>query len=54
MSAEQRMQILQLAAKVGLSSVYDASHDTYTGWAAKVLAFAEQLKQLEKANETTE
>ena len=48
MSFEQRMQILQLAAKLGLSSVYDASRDTYTNWAEKVLAFAEQLKQLEK------
>ena len=43
MSDEQRLKILQLAAQLGLSSVYDASRDTYSGWSAKVLAFAEAV-----------
>lgn len=47
MSTEEEIQILKLAAKLGLSSVYDASRDTYPNWRAKVLAFAQQLKELD-------
>ena len=43
MSDEQRLKLLQLAAQLGLSSMYDASRDTYTGWSAKVLAFAQAV-----------
>lgn len=48
MSDEQRLQILQLAARLGLSSMYDASRDTYSGWSAKVLAFAQELLKEKK------
>lgn len=45
---EQRKQLLALAARCGLSSMYDASRDSYTGWAQKVLDFVEQLEKAKK------
>ena len=48
MSDEQRLKLLQLAAQLGLSSMYDASRDTYTGWSAKVLAFAQAVMEENK------
>lgn len=48
---EQRIKLLSMAARCGLSSVYDASRDSYSGWAEKVLAFVEALEK-EKHEQT--
>lgn len=45
---EKRLKILQLASQIGLSSMYDASRDTYSGWSKKILSFAKQLNNLNK------
>lgn len=46
MIQEERLKILQLAASLGLSSMYDASRDTYTGWSEKIIALAKALKEM--------
>ena len=45
---EKRLKTLQLASQIGLSSMYDASRDTYSGWSKKILSFAEQRNNLNK------
>ena len=52
MTVEEEIQILNLATKLGLSSMYDAPRDTYSNWRTKVLTFAQQLLN-EKQNEQT-
>lgn len=42
---EHRVKLLTFAAKCGLSSMYDASRDSYSGWAEKVLLFVELLEK---------
>jgi hypothetical protein len=42
---EEEVQILKAASDIGLSSMYDASRDSYTNWRSKVLALAAQLKK---------
>lgn len=48
---EQRIKLLNMAARCGLSSMYDASRDSYAGWVEKVLAFVTQLEK-EKHEQT--
>lgn len=48
---ERRIKILNMAARCGLSSMYDASRDSYSGWAEKILAFVEKLEE-EKHEQT--
>lgn len=52
MTAEQEIHVLNIATKLGLSSMYDAPRDTYSNWRTKVLTFAQQLLN-EKQNEQT-
>lgn len=47
-SHEERLKILNLASRIGISSMYDASRDTYSNWSEKILSFAEQLNNLKK------
>lgn len=39
--------MLRIADSVGLSSMYDATIDSYTNWRNKVLTFAQLLKEHE-------
>lgn len=50
MTNKEELKILALASQLGLSSMYDASKDTYSNWRTKVLTFAQQLLN-EKQNE---
>lgn len=52
MTVEQEIHVLNIATKLGLSSMYDAPRDTYSNWRTKVLTFAQQLLN-EKQNEQT-
>ena len=45
MTLEDEIVILDIASKLGLSSVYDASRDTYSSWREKVLAFAKLVAE---------
>ena len=51
MTTEEEIQILNLATKLGLSSMYDASQDSYSNWRTKVLTFAQQIMK-EKHEQT--
>ena len=51
MTVEEEIQILNLATKLGLSSMYDAPRDTYSNWRTKVLTFAQQIMK-EKHEQT--
>jgi len=52
LTVEQEIHVLNIATKLGLSSMYDAPRDTYSNWRTKVLTFAQQLLN-EKQNEQT-
>ena len=52
MTTEEEIHVLNIATKLGLSSMYDAPRDTYSNWRTKVLTFAQQLLN-EKQNEQT-
>ena len=41
-------EIINAASKLGLSSMYDASRDTYSNWGDKVLAFAKLVAEAER------
>ena len=41
-------EIIEMASKVGLSSMYDASQATYSDWRGKVLAFDKLVAEKEK------
>ena len=41
-------EIISAASKLGLSSMYDASRDTYSNWGDKVLAFAKLVATKER------
>jgi len=45
-------EIIEMASKVGLSSMYDASQATYSDWRGKVLAFAKLVAAKERAEIT--
>jgi 5-methylthioribose kinase len=49
---EEERRILALAARAGLSSIYDASSSSYAQWRSKVLTFAQLLQEKEN-NERT-
>ena len=51
MTVEEEIHVLNIATKLGLSSMYDAPRDTYSNWRTKVLTFAQQLLN-EKQHET--
>ena len=36
-------EAMEIASRVGLTSVYDASRDSYANWRAKVIEFAKQV-----------
>ena len=44
MTVEQEIHVLNIATKLGLSSMYDAPRDTYSNWRTKVLTFAQQVE----------
>ena len=44
---EEQRRLLQLANRVGLSSMYDATRDSYAGWRIKILKFTQLLKENE-------
>ncbi len=44
---EEEVKLLNLARSVGLSSVYDASSNSYSTWRNKILAFAQLVKEHE-------
>ena len=44
MTTEEEIQILNLATKLGLSSMYETPRDTYSNWRTKVLTFAQQIE----------
>jgi hypothetical protein len=44
---EKEIRVLRIADSVGLSSMYDATIDSYTNWRNKVLTFAQLLKEHE-------
>lgn len=46
---QEEVRVLRMAASVGLSSMYDATIDSYTNWRNKVLTFAQLLKEHELA-----
>jgi hypothetical protein len=43
LTVEEEIHVLNIATKLGLSSMYDAPRDTYSNWRTKVLTFAQQL-----------
>jgi len=51
LTVEEEIQVLNIATKLGLSSMYDATRDTYPNWRTKVLTFAQQLMK-EKHEQT--
>jgi hypothetical protein len=51
LTIEEEIQVINLATKLGLSSMYDAPRDSYSNWRTKVLTFAQQLIN-EKQHET--
>ena len=51
MTIEEEIHVLNMATKLGLSSMYDAPRDTYSNWRTKVLTFAQQLMK-EKHEQT--
>ena len=51
MTVEEEIQILNLATKLGLSSMYETPRDTYSNWRTKVLTFAQQIMK-EKHEQT--
>jgi hypothetical protein len=46
---EEEIRVLRMADSVGLSTMYDATIDSYTNWRNKVLTFAQLLKEHELA-----
>ena len=44
---EEQRKLLQLANHVGLTSMYDASIDSYINWRGKILTFAQLIKEHE-------
>lgn len=44
---EEERRILALAAQAGLSSIYDATRDSYASWRNKILTFSQLLKEHE-------
>ena len=46
---EEEIRVLRMADFVGLSSMYDATTDSYTNWRNKVLTFARLLREHELA-----
>jgi hypothetical protein len=51
LTSEEEIRVINLATKLGLSSMYDAPRDSYSNWRTKVLTFAQQLIN-EKQHET--
>ena len=51
MTVEEEIQILNLATKLGLSSMYETPRDTYSNWSTKVLTFSQQIMK-EKDEQT--
>jgi hypothetical protein len=51
LTVEQEIHVLNIATKLGLSSMYDAPRDTYSNWRTKVLTFAQQIMK-EKHEQT--
>ncbi len=43
-------EAMEIASRVGLTSVYDASRDSYPNWRAKVIEFAKQVAAHTMAN----
>jgi hypothetical protein len=48
MTQEERVRILNMASDIGLSCIYDASRDSYSGWRGKVLEFASLVAAKER------
>lgn len=44
---EEQRKLLQLANHAGLTSMYDASIDSYTNWRSKILTFVQIIKEHE-------
>jgi hypothetical protein len=41
-------EIIEIASNLGLSCIYDASRDSYSGWRGKVLEFASLVAAKER------
>lgn len=46
---QEEVRVLHIAASVGLSSMYDASRDSYPNWRRKILTFTQLIKEHELA-----
>ena len=46
-SLAEEIRVLRMAESVGLSSMYDASRDSYPNWRDKILTFTQLLKEHE-------
>jgi len=46
-SLAEEIRVLRMAESVGLSSMYDASRDSYPNWRNKILTFTQLLKEHE-------
>jgi hypothetical protein len=44
---EEERRIFALAAQAGLSSIHDATRDSYASWRNKILTFSQLLKEHE-------
>ena len=54
MTYEEELKCLELANKIGLSPMYDASRASYHDWRSKVLALAQQIKNMPCTGEAHE